>query len=58
MENKDKIITWDELQKHSQSPDLWVLIQGKVFDVSTYLAEHPGGDEILKLYAGKDATKP
>ena len=38
-------------------PELWVLIHGKVFDVSTYLAEHPGGDDILKRYGGKDATK-
>ncbi len=25
--------------------------------MTTYLAEHPGGDDILLKYAGKDATK-
>jgi len=27
------------------------------YDVTTYLAEHPGGDDILIKYAGMDATK-
>jgi cytochrome b involved in lipid metabolism len=34
-----------------------VLIEGKVYDVTTYLAEHPGGDDILLRFSGKDATK-
>ncbi|KRX01582.1 Cytochrome b5-like heme/steroid binding domain [Pseudocohnilembus persalinus] len=53
----DKIITWDELRKHSEQNDIWVCIDGQVFDVSNYLAEHPGGSKILIKHGGKDATK-
>ncbi len=55
--SSDRIITWTELQQHTKKSDLWVCIEGKVFDVTTYLAEHPGGDDILIKYSGKDATK-
>ena len=35
--------------------DLWVIIKGKVYDVTSYVDEHPGGESILKN-AGKDST--
>ena len=28
--------------------DLWVIIKGKVYDVTSYVDEHPGGDAILR----------
>lgn len=49
---EDKVITWTELMKHTKSSDLWILIDGVVYDVGTYLAEHPGGDDILMLHGG------
>ena len=52
-----KIITWLELMKHTKTSDAWVLINGKVYDVTTYLAEHPGGDDILMYFSGKDASE-
>lgn len=53
----NKIITWEELSQHNKRGDYWICIEGNVYDVSTYLAEHPGGDDILIKHAGKDATK-
>ena len=44
-----------EVAKHNRRDDLWIIVQGKVYDVTTYLPVHQGGDAILK-YAGKDAT--
>jgi L-lactate dehydrogenase (cytochrome) len=32
-------------------------IQGKVYDVTSFLPNHPGGPEIILQNAGKDATK-
>ncbi|MBS1890224.1 MAG: cytochrome b5 domain-containing protein [Actinobacteria bacterium] len=29
-----------------------------MYNTTTFLAEHPGGDEILLKYSGLDATKP
>src|SRR5688572_16465472 len=48
--------TWDEVRQHTNSGDLWLVIDKKVYDVSGWMDEHPGGPEILLQEAGKDAT--
>jgi len=46
-----------ELSKHNTKEDAWTAIRGKVYNITPYLAYHPGGvDEIMKS-AGKDGTK-
>ena len=42
---------------HSGPADAWLIIEGKVFDVSKYLEDHPGGEEVLLDRAGQDATE-
>lgn len=49
-------ITMDELSKHADIQSCWLLIDGKVYDVTTFIPGHPGGKEILKG-CGKDATE-
>ncbi|ODV59906.1 FMN-dependent alpha-hydroxy acid dehydrogenase ASCRUDRAFT_36853 [Ascoidea rubescens DSM 1968] len=51
-------ISSEELAKHTSEKDCWLAIHGKVYDMTTFLEEHPGGSKILLKYAGKDATKP
>lgn len=51
-------IPFAELQQHKTETDLWLLIGGKVYDVTKFVSEHPGGDEVLVTEAGKDATEP
>ena len=45
----------DEIAKHNSSNDCWIAISGKVYDVTSAIASHTGGDLILQG-CGKDAT--
>ena len=40
------------VQKHNTVDDAWVVIYGKVFDVTEWQHDHPGGDDILIRNAG------
>ncbi|KAK8858938.1 hypothetical protein IAR55_003169 [Kwoniella newhampshirensis] len=52
-----KLISYEEVQKHTTREDCWVIIDGKIYDVTEFLDQHPGGPEIILANAGKDATK-
>lgn len=49
-------LTWDEISKHTEVGDCWIVIEGKVYDVSEFMKRHPGGRWIILEQAGKDAT--
>jgi fatty acid desaturase/predicted heme/steroid binding protein len=44
-----------EVAKHNSREDCWMIINGKVYDVTSWIDKHPGG-EIILSYAGMDAT--
>ena len=44
-------ITIAELEKHSNAKSCYVSIGSKVYDVTEFLNDHPGGDEIVIEYA-------
>ncbi|KAF8447098.1 cytochrome b5-like heme/steroid binding domain-containing protein, partial [Kalaharituber pfeilii] len=48
---------FSEVKAHNSKKDLWVVIDGKVYDVSRFVDEHPGGEEVLLDVAGQDATE-
>lgn len=52
-----KIISPQELSKHNKVEDCWIAIDGKVYDVTSFLETHPGGVARIIKYAGTDATK-
>ena len=53
---KDKIFTKKELEKINNQNTI-LIINGKVYDVTEFLEQHPGGSEIIKYYHKKDATQ-
>ena len=53
---KDRIISLEELKKHQSEDDMWMVVYGKVYDVTPFAEEHPGGVETLVAEAGGDAT--
>ncbi|KAI1331614.1 glycolate oxidase [Xylariaceae sp. FL0255] len=46
-----------EVAKHNQKQDCWIVLHGKVWDVSEFLDGHPGGAAVIFKYAGGDATE-
>ncbi|EMC98132.1 hypothetical protein BAUCODRAFT_121029 [Baudoinia panamericana UAMH 10762] len=46
-----------EITKHATPDDCWVVVNGKVYDLSKFAPNHPGGPEMVYKYAGKDGTK-
>lgn len=48
--------TREEVAQHNKYSDCWVVLHGRVYDVTKWLPKHPGGARILMHYAGEDAT--
>ncbi|XP_030937070.1 cytochrome b5 [Quercus lobata] len=51
-----KVYTLAQVSEHNTPKDCWLVIEGRVFDVTKFLEDHPGGDEVLLSATGKDAT--
>ena len=54
--DSNRIITPEELAKHASAKDCWLLIDGTVYDVTTYLDNHPGGSAVMVEHDGQDCT--
>ncbi|KAF3070068.1 Cytochrome b5 [Trichoderma lentiforme] len=52
-----KSFSVEEVAKHATKADLYTIIHKKVYDVSTFVEKHPGGEEILTDVGGRDATE-
>lgn len=50
------MLSFEEVQKHNTRDDCWVIINGMVYDVTEFIAIHPGGANIIISNAGKDVT--
>ena len=49
-------ITIDELRKHDDEKDPWFVINGEVYEGSSFLKEHPGGAQSIISAAGLDTS--
>jgi len=62
MENSDpakplKQFTKEEVKEHNSEKSCWVIFDDKVYDVTAFLDDHPGGGDLLLEKAGGDGTK-
>lgn len=46
----------EEIAKHDQEGDCWLVLEGQVYDVSDFVPRHPGEDAILQGCGLPDAT--
>lgn len=52
-----KVYRAEEVKQHKDSKSTWFIIDNKVYDVTKFLDEHPGGEEVMLEQAGGDATQ-
>jgi L-lactate dehydrogenase (cytochrome) len=50
-------LTAKEVAQHNTRESCWVIIHGQVYDVTDFLAEHPGGATVVLRFGGQDATE-
>ena len=48
--------TVEEVAKHNKKGDLWVVLDGRILNVSNLLSLHPGGKLAILTFGGKDAA--
>lgn len=49
-------LNMEEISKHNNQNDCWLLIEGKVYDITSYFGSHPGGSSVMSSTCGTDAT--
>ncbi|APA15473.1 hypothetical protein SS1G_13399 [Sclerotinia sclerotiorum 1980 UF-70] len=55
--SETKEYTYAEAAEHKTKKDLFMVIHDKVYNVSSFVDEHPGGEEVLLDVGGQDATE-
>lgn len=50
-------LTMEEVQKHTSKDDAWMVLFGEALDVTKFIPLHPGGEDNMVAYLGKDATE-
>lgn len=54
MSKRIRIYTAEDVATHTTASSCWVSREGKVYDVSGFINDHPGGDDLILAHAGKD----
>lgn len=53
-----KAFTEEEVAQHNTKESLWTIVDGKVYDITSWQRKHPGGSKVLfKGMAGQDGTQ-
>lgn len=48
--------TLGEVANHSSLNDAWVVVDGKVYNITSFLESHPGGKAVTEEHLGKDIS--
>ncbi|KAF4671755.1 hypothetical protein FOL47_001253 [Perkinsus chesapeaki] len=54
---RKRVVSKEELAKHTSIYDSWICIHGLVVDITKFKEDHPGGESILMRNVGTDATE-
>ncbi|KAF4663508.1 hypothetical protein FOZ61_001613 [Perkinsus olseni] len=53
----DRRLAPSEVAKHDSRDDCWIIVNGRVLDVTGFLGDHPGGEKSILNFAGRDASR-
>jgi len=48
---------WMQVAKHNSHDSAWFVHEGKVYDATPFLEDHPGGADSILIATGADATE-
>lgn len=57
MSEEVKLYSLADVKSHNTNKSTWLVIHNNIYDVTAFLNEHPGGEEVLLEQAGKEATE-
>jgi cytochrome b involved in lipid metabolism len=52
---KKSSFSMSDVAKHNNENDCWIVIDGKVYDVTNYIDSHPGG-KVMANFCGQDGS--
>lgn len=55
-ESVARVITADEVAQHSTPEDCWTIVNGEVYDLTSFVGKHPGGRSAISQICGTDGT--
>src|SRR6185503_18872617 len=54
--SNNKSYTLATVATHNSQSSCWTTISGKVYDLTTWIGQHPGGEQAIISICGKDGT--
>lgn len=54
--NTTKQITWQQIKKNNKSSSCWTVINRKVYNVTPWINQHPGGASRILGLCGRDGS--
>ncbi|KAH6894242.1 putative mitochondrial cytochrome b2 [Thelonectria olida] len=49
-------LAFTDVSQHDKTDDIWIVVNGSVYDMTDFAPVHPGGPDIIYRYAGRDAS--
>ncbi len=51
------VLNAQEISKHNSTKDCWMIINNKVYNITSYIGAHPGGVSAIAPYCGRDGAQ-
>lgn len=49
--------TWAQVASHNSSASCWTVVNGGVYDLTSWISNHPGGEKAIRSMCGSDGSE-